>query len=235
MKKLTPSPLAHTTLAISTILLVAGCSTVHIDPAVREAAAKKWAGELAAFDAADAKSPPQPGGLLLVGSSSFRKWTNAAESFPEMHVTNRGFGGSQMYELLALTDRLVWPYKPSKILVYEGDNDIAAKKEPAQIALEFREFAQLVHRHLPKAMIYFVSIKPSPSREKLMPQAAEANKMVADYCATESWLKFINVVPAMLDENGRPRPEIFSPDNLHMNARGYELWTKIVRRELGLN
>lgn len=225
----------RTALAFSTIALIAGCSSVHIDPDAREAAAKKWADELAAFDAADAKSPPQPGGLLLVGSSSFRKWTNAAESFPEKHVTNRGFGGSQMHELLALTDRLVWPYEPSEILVYEGDNDIAAKKEPAQIAKEFREFAQLVHRHLPKAKIYFVAIKPSPSRVKLMPQAAEANKMVADYCATKSWLNYIDVVSAMLDANGKPRPEIFVSDNLHMNGKGYELWTKIVRRALGLN
>lgn len=235
MKHLSTSQIIRVALAFSGAMLVTGCSTVHIDPAAREAAAKKWSGELAAFDAADAKSPPQPGGLLLVGSSSFRKWTNAAESFPEKHVTNRGFGGSQMHELLALTDRLVWPYAPSEILVYEGDNDIAAKKAPAQIANEFREFANLVHHHLPDAKIYFVAIKPSPSRVQLMPQAAEANKMVGDYCATKSWLKFIDVVPAMLDANGNPRPEIFSSDNLHMNGKGYELWTKIVRRALGLD
>lgn len=166
--------------------------------------------------------------MLLVGSSSFRLWTNAAAAFPGRRVVNRGFGGSQMHELLALTDRLVWPYAAREILVYEGDNDLAHHKEPAEVAREFRRFAELVHRRQPESTIYFVAIKPSPARVALLPKAISANRMIADYCASRPWLKFIDVATPMLDAQGQPRPELFGPDNLHLNAAGYALWAKVI-------
>ena len=32
----------------------------------------------------------------------------------------------------------------------------------------------------------------------------------------------------MLGEDGQPREELFGPDRLHMNRKGYELWTSIL-------
>ena len=42
-------------------------------------------------------------------------------------------------------------------------------------------------------------------------------------------MKFIDVFPRMFGGDGLPRPDIFSPDRLHMNAEGCQLWRKIVR------
>ena len=39
----------------------------------------------------------------------------------------------------------------------------------------------------------------------------------------------IDVSAAMLDSNGKPRPELFRWDGLHMNARGYAIWTSIIK------
>lgn len=229
------SSLIRSLLSAAVLCLFTACQTVTIDPAVRDAAEKRWAKELAEFERADATRPPEPGGMLLVGSSSFRMWDNVAAAFPERRVVNRGFGGSQMHELLALTDRLVWPYAPKEILVYEGDNDLAAGKGPAQIEEEFRAFAGMVHRRLPAATIYFVAIKPSPSRVQLLEQAKETNDRIAAYCATRSWLKFIDVFTPMLQADGQPRPELFIADRLHLNDAGYALWTEVIRREMGLD
>jgi lysophospholipase L1-like esterase len=235
MKIPTGSQLIRGLLPAAVLCLFTACQTVTIDPVAREAAEKRWANELAEFERADAARPPEPGGMLLVGSSSFRMWNQVAAAFPERRVVNRGFGGSQMHELLALTDRLVWPYAPKEILVYEGDNDLASQKEPAQIEEEFRAFATLVHRRLPAATIYFVAIKPSPSRVQLLEQARETNERIAAYCATRSWLKFIDVFTPMLQTDGQPRPELFIADRLHLNDAGYALWTEVIRRELGLD
>jgi lysophospholipase L1-like esterase len=215
--------------------IATGCSTLEpVDPAIRVAALDRWSKELEAFAAEDAASSPKPGGLLLVGSSSFRMWSGAAAALPEREVINRGFGGSQMHELLALADRLVWPYEPAEILVYEGDNDIAKEKSPERIAEEFRQFARLVHRRLPDASLHFVAIKPSPSRAHLLPQATAANELVKEFCEGEDWLNYIDVATPMLNQEGQPRPELFLDDRLHLNEAGYALWTRIVRRELGL-
>ncbi|HAV64145.1 MAG TPA: GDSL family lipase, partial [Verrucomicrobiales bacterium] len=113
-----------------------------------------------------------------------------------------------------------------------GDNDIANGKSPRQFMDEFRAFARLVHRRLPEARIYFVSIKPSPSREKLLPQMTEANRLVEAYCRKHSWLEYVDIVTPMLDTEGRPRGELFVSDRLHMNAEGYAIWADVIGRSL---
>jgi hypothetical protein len=84
---------------------------------------------IAAFEAADAKSPPPKGAILFVGDSTFTRW-NIHKDLPEYTIINRGFGGSQMSDLLHFTDRIVLPYKPRLIVVQEGGNDIHGWKSP---------------------------------------------------------------------------------------------------------
>jgi len=37
----------------------------------------------------------------------------------------------------------------------------------------------------------------------------------------------------MLAKEGKPRPELFVEDGLHMNRTGYDLWTKMIDPHLG--
>ncbi len=39
----------------------------------------------------------------------------------------------------------------------------------------------------------------------------------------------IDIDPPMLDAQGKPRPELFRWDGLHMNAKGYAIWTSIIK------
>jgi hypothetical protein len=38
----------------------------------------------------------------------------------------------------------------------------------------------------------------------------------------------------MLNKDGSMMDDVFVSDNLHMNAKGYGIWTKVVRKALGL-
>ena len=219
-------------LAVTALTAFTACRSPLVSPEQRRAASTKWAAELAAFDARDTAHPPAPGATLFVGSSSFRLWHDLPQAFPDRHVINRGFGGSQMHELLALADRLVWRYAPREIIVYEGDNDIAAGKSPEQFFLEFKTFVRETHRRLPHAHIYFVSIKPSPARQHLWPLAQRANQMVQNLATNDPQLTYIDVATPMLDPQGRPRPELFVSDRLHLNRHGYALWADRIRRAL---
>ena len=55
----------------------------------------------------EAANPPPTNAILFVGSSSIRVWPNLAATFPNHPVLNRGFGGSQMSEVLFYFDRVV--------------------------------------------------------------------------------------------------------------------------------
>lgn len=185
--------------------------------------------EIRAFEAADAKSMPAPGGVLFVGSSSIKNWKNTADDFPGLPVINRGFGGSQIRHSTMYADRIVIPYKPKTVVFYAGDNDIAAGRKPEQVLGDFKAFVEKVQATLPDTRIHFISIKPSIKRWKLVDQMREANKLVKAYAdASGGKVGYIDVFTSMLGSDGQPRRELLGPDDLHMTRAGYELWRDII-------
>lgn len=189
----------------------------------------RWGKDIAAFEAADKTNPPPQDAVLFLGSSTIRRWTNLAQSFPGHKVINRGFGGSEVADSVAFADRIVLPYRPKLILLYAGDNDIAAGKSPETVFSDFKAFVQKVQAALPDTHIGYLAIKPCPAREKFLDQVKTANRFIRDYCATNDRLLFIDVFTPMLSPEGRPRADWFVSDGLHPNAQAYALWASILR------
>ncbi|GAA4328810.1 SGNH/GDSL hydrolase family protein [Variovorax defluvii] len=197
------------------------------------AAQARWRAELAAFDAADRQQWPSEGGVVFVGSSTIRLWTRLAQAFPQLPVViNRGFGGSTMADCSYFAPELVLRYKPRHVLVYAGDNDLAEGRTPIQILESFAQFANTVREALPEARISYISIKPSPSRDKLQPLMRETNDIIAAYLRRLPNSEYIDVFTPMLGADGRPRPELFLGDKLHLNEEGYRLWRTVIGARL---
>jgi lysophospholipase L1-like esterase len=222
-----PRPLA----ALCVVLLCAG-ATAQSSPPTRpttKPTSQPFQSEIEAFEAADRAHPAAPGGVMFLGSSSIRLWKGLAEDFPNLPVVNRGFGGSTIPDSTRYTDRIVVPHKPRLIVFYAGDNDIAAGHSPERVLTDFKAFVSGLHERLPETRLLFISIKPSPSRAKFFPEAKEANRLVREFIETDPKLAYVDVWTPMLGEDGQPREELFGPDRLHMNRKGYELWTSILR------
>ncbi|WP_232539918.1 SGNH/GDSL hydrolase family protein [Azohydromonas aeria] len=193
----------------------------------------KWRADFEAFDAADKARPVQPGGVLFVGSSSIRLWDDLEQQFQELPVlVKRGFGGSQLSDCAAHLDRLVVAYQPRLVVLYAGDNDLNAGRTPQQVFDSYQQFVDGVHRALPDTRIAYVSIKPSPSRAKLLPQVREANALIRQRAAADPRLDYIDIYQPMLGADGQPRAELFREDRLHLNAQGYALWHQVIARHL---
>ncbi len=187
-----------------------------------------WRKEMAEFEKLDADKPPAPGGIVLVGSSSIRMW-DVEQSFPDLPVLNRGFGGSQICDSTLHAELLLTRHRPRAIVFYAGDNDINSGKSAEQVHVDFRAFVAKVREALPKTPIAFIAIKPSIARWHLREAMQEANRLIAADCEQDDTLEFVDVWPGMLGEDGAPRKELFLEDGLHLNAKGYELWTELVR------
>jgi len=197
------------------------------------AAQTRWQSELNAFAQADREHPPGDGGVLFVGSSTIRMWPDIARDFRQLPVViNRGFGGSTMEDASLFARELVVRYKPRLVLVYAGDNDLAEGRTPMQVLESFARFANTVRSELPDTRIAFISVKPSPSREKLMPQIRETNDAIAAYLRRLPNSQYIDVYTPMLGADGRPRAELFRADQLHMNDQGYRLWQSLISSHL---
>jgi lysophospholipase L1-like esterase len=203
-----------------TLLLVA--------QAARAADPQRFAAEIAAFEAADKTNPPPKNAILFIGSSSIVKWKTLARDFPSHQVVNRGFGGSHLSDSVYYFDRIVTPYQPRTIVLFAGSNDINAGKTPEEVFGDFKAFAGKVHTALPGARLDYISISTSPSRWSEFDKVKEANRLIRDYIGQDKNLELIDVVPAMLGPDGKPNPDIYVSDRLHMNAKGYAIWQSIV-------
>lgn len=189
--------------------------------------------EIKAFKEQDSLQMPPKDGILFVGSSSIRMWDNLQEAFPHQTVLNRGFGGSNLLDLKHYLSDIVFPYRPKQIIIYSGENDIASGTVQAQEVLaRFEDVFQAIRQEMPQVPITFVSIKPSPSRWEFKPTIEEANRLIRAYLRKQPKTSYADVYPLMLNQNKRPKPEIFSQDSLHMNRKGYQIWQKTIAPHL---
>ena len=202
-------------------------------PAAEQATSDRWEKDIAAFEAQDAKSPPPKRAVLFVGSSSIRLW-KLKESFPDLETINRGFGGSEVGDSVRYAKRIVIPHAPHVVVLYAGDNDLANGKSPERVLADFKEFVTVVRGALPETKIVYIGIKPSIQRWKLIDKIRHANRLIREHVAAQKSdrLAFVDVDKPMLGDDGKPRADLLLDDGLHLNAKGYELWNKLVRKEI---
>lgn len=188
--------------------------------------------EIRAYEKQDSLQGKPTGKIVFIGSSSFAKWKTMAADLAPLPVLNRGFGGSTLPEVSYYANRILFPYRPKIIVVYAGENDLNVGEHPQtpeQVADSFKAFVGLVQRQLPETVIYYISMKPSPSRWANWAVTQRGNQLIEAYIKTDKRLRFIDVRPAMLGTNGRPKPALFVADSLHMTAQGYALWAGMLK------
>lgn len=198
--------------------------------------ADRFEADICAFEKQDKLHHPNTGCTVFVGSSTFTLWKNLEKNFREFHAVNRGFGGSTFPDINHYVSRIVTSYKPARIVVYAGTNDIAELHHSgAEVAEDFKKFIEQVHSVLPKAEIYFVSMSMAPCRKEFAVEYEKGNSQVQDYIKNLQNVHYVNVLPVMRTKTGELRADLFGPDNLHMNPGGYNLWTPVIKKALREN
>jgi lysophospholipase L1-like esterase len=137
-----------------------------------------------------------------------------------------------MLDVLYHANRIVVPYEPASILLYEGDNDIASGMSAHRVSVAFHALTEIVHAALPETNVFVLSIKPTVARRDFWPEMREANRLLREACDGDPRLAFLDVAARMLDAGGEPRPDLLVEDGLHLNAAGYAIWREEVRKAL---
>ncbi len=170
--------------------------------------------------------------LLFTGSSSIRMWDNIQKYFPEYQVMNTGFGGSQFTDLIYYADELILQHNPDRIFIYEGDNDIAEGKSPADVLEDAEELIRIIRKHDPDIPVYLISPKPSAARWELREIYEEANRTLSKLAEMQPGVIFIDVWNPMLNAEGGLDGDLFIEDGLHMTTKGYDIWGEVIRAAL---
>lgn len=206
-------------LAIALLILFGPAATVP--------ASDRWEATIKRFEELDKQEPPPENATLFVGSSSIGFW-DVQKSFPDLRLIKRGFGGSLFRDATHYADRIVIPYKPKTIVVYEGDNDLDLGLSAEEVFTDFRAFVEKVRGALPDTRIVILSIKPSTKRWEQFQEQKKANKLIEEYTKTNGKFLFVDVGTPLLGEDGKPRADLLKSDGLHLNDEGYKVWSSIL-------
>jgi lysophospholipase L1-like esterase len=183
------------------------------------------------FKNQDRISFPPKNAILFIGSSSFTNWKDVQNYFPKHTILNRGFGGSSLTDVIRYANDIIFPYQPKQIVIYCGENDIAGDSTVTGKVV-FKRFQKL-YFYIRKIGLYapviYISMKPSPSRWDMKERMLEGNRLIQKFLKKKQGAPgFVSVWNEMLGPDGKPMEDIFIEDKLHMNAKGYAIWQKII-------
>jgi lysophospholipase L1-like esterase len=122
-------------------------------------------------------------------------------------------------------------FQPKAVMLMIGTNNSGANTAP-EIAEGIGAVVMEMRKDFPNAKILLLAIFPrsvpgDPVRDKL----AEVNKIISKLDDQKN-VFYMDIGPKFLDANGVFLPDAFRPDNLHPQAKGYDIWGAAVQAKL---
>ena len=171
---------------------------------------------------------------LFTGSSSIRMWESLESDFSELNLINRGFGGAHLSDVLHYYDRLFTKYRPQRIVLYCGENDLWSGKSVGRVMKDFHALWAKINIDLPATTLVYLSCKPSPKRITKWNTYQSLNLLIKNLAQRDSKLTFVDISPTLLRPDLSFYPGLWKKDSLHLNQAGYKRWTAWIRPTLGL-
>ena len=174
---------------------------------------------------------------LIFGHSYTELWTTyKADFFDVDNILNIGIGGTVAADWLNLTDEVA-AYNPSKLVYMIGINDMYGTNTGENIFATVAETLNRLHELLPSVKIVLINCNKVPleSKKAFYSQIDVLNAKYAEFATENSaWCTLVDFASVVEDGEGNIDTSLFVPDNLHLNANGYEKLTRLVRVALGL-
>jgi len=122
-------------------------------------------------------------------------------------------------------------FQPKAVMLMIGTNNSGANTAP-EIAEGIGAIVLELRKDFPDAKILLLAIFPrstpgDPVRDKL----AEVNRIIARL-DDQRHVFFMDIGARFLDDRGVFLPDSFRPDNLHPQAKGYDIWGEAVSQKL---
>jgi lysophospholipase L1-like esterase len=214
------------------ILILLSCSPLRQYRELPEV--KSWEPEIEKFENTARTEHYADDAIIFAGSSSIKLWSTLAQDMAPFNVIQRGYGGARLSDFAVYAERIFTPL-PGIALVLFIANDITGIERdisPEELKRLFINVVKTFHKSHPGAPVFWIAITPNRARWAVWPQVNEANNLIRKTCENRRNLYFIRTDYAFLNEKGEPREELFISDKLHLNSKGYEIWTGIIKGEL---
>jgi lysophospholipase L1-like esterase len=186
---------------------------------------------ISTWEAQDASYPPPSGQTVAIGSSSIALWSTMASDLLPTVIIRRGLSGAVTDDLIYYRNRIVDPYLPTEVIIYIGENDIAAGATASATKAKIQTLCEAILTEFSSCQIFIMSIKPSPLRWAHWTTMSACNALLETYAGTDARLTYVDVSTALLS-GGVPYDPYYQSDDLHLSAAGYAVWAGIMRTAL---
>jgi lysophospholipase L1-like esterase len=176
--------------------------------------------------------------LLLHGDSITDWWLQEANKpvfdkyFGHLKTANFAIAGDTTQGVLwGLRNGEGQGFQPKAVMLMIGTNNTGTFTGP-EIAEGVGAVVLELRRNFPNAKILLLAIFPrsvpgDPVRDKI----AEVNRLISRLDDRQH-VFYMDIGSKFLDEKGVFLPDSFRPDNLHPQAKGYEIWGEAVSAKL---
>ena len=191
------------------------------------------------------------GGIVFGGNSLMKRmlYSNWDKTWIGYPVINRAIGGTTWAEQIPYIDDLFTDYKPSVIILYQGENEYLRypvstyKTVSSTIGPNFIKFYDILRSHNPKAKIIICSMVACPELFKRGYDVYKTssgqsiydidnlnniykNKLAEDNSLTGTPTRFVNIKPFYQQyyPNRWYDASKFDSDGIHINLLNYTPW-----------
>jgi lysophospholipase L1-like esterase len=193
-----------------------------------------WGKDIRRFEHLDSMEAYPVNAVLFAGSSSIRLWSTLADDMAPYPVIQRGYGGARLSDFSVFAARIIYPHPVSAIVLFIA-NDItgtAADKTPEEVRDLFLHVLGTIRQKFPETPVFWVAVTPTGLRWKVWPEIEKANELIEKECNKQSNTYFISTKKYFLTSSGIPNDQLFLSDRLHLNKKGYAVWSGIIKGEL---
>lgn len=171
--------------------------------------------------------------ILFFGDSymDLRFWKTFYKDIDTKNAVNIGIGGTKVAQWYDV-ERDIAPFAPQKIVAHVGINDINAGASAEAVIASLQTLFEKIHTALPQAEIYFISICPSNLFPQFFEETKRTNAEIKEFIDANDYLRYIDVFGELVRDN-KADSDLYA-DGLHLNAQGYVVWTRLIRKSIGL-
>ncbi len=174
--------------------------------------------------------------IVFLGDSITEKYKiNRYYRDLELDCYNRGISGDTTTWMLSRLQISIFDIAPSTIILMIGTNDINNNRTPDEIAETYDTILHLISSNLPNTKIYSVSIIPQNNEYSSNAYdnnvcIMETNNKIKNLVEKYNY-EYVNLYDSLVDVDGLLKEE-YSNDGLHLNSRGYRVWTSVMKKIL---
>lgn len=175
------------------------------------------------------ENPLETNDIVFIGNSITEQGGKWSEKTNNPRAKNRGISGDTTEGIIARLNEIIF-YKPEKLFLLIGINDLFHNPDSVQHIYEnILKIVDKIKSKSPNTGIFVQTVLPTTT-ESLIPKITELNTALKS-SAFEKSFTFINLHQRFVLLNGKMNMD-FSTDGVHLNEKGYEIWSKIVKNIL---